>query len=1107
MLAQEESDDEDLTSLKGATAAPYHNKALSINKTSSSCDIQEPDIIAGSTSDHMLKAGKSSSPVKKIPNYSVYDQKSANVDNLTQNYTKHTVIKSMMKSIGVDTMKDADNLETEIGSVGFNIKADGNDDLQSSLPSSCNGKTVYFGDKMRNEKSNQSSKMKMENTATFLGTFELTDGNIDKRYSTTNNLEHDSQTTQEQRPSNKIEIGTDKESIFQKIESYEDVRQESQEWYHVIQKHIILGNIDKVLEVMAQWIHTDRAKLHTHLIRFMAHLVLFFRSTRQGFRDDYVNVILEAYVDDLIQENNKSLVPHYIATLPPQLQILMCARFFEGITELGERQQCMELAREAGLDVQSIIKTVVENIRSHHIIDFSQNLEANIDTNITEDDKKKIESIDWLVFDPNQRSEALKQANAIMRAFVAVKKLTAAKEIFDKLPPDSIDVVFKVQLMQTGATDLSEEDENSIREFICHRAYLDAMDSFNDWFNTYHHTQPTKPTLSHGATFTEKVAHEHRIKQYEAEMERWRHNLISQTKTTKGKMYNVLLFADGGWMVDQKEEEEPDESRQQQMKLLRQLVLPGLCFLLHKTLHTSQQYAECLQLADVIASEQHLLYKVNKTLHTSQQYAECLQLADVIASEQHLLYKVNKTLHTSQQYAECLQLADVIASEQHLLYKLADVIASEQHLLYKVNKTLHTSQQYTECLQLADVIASEQHLLYKVNKTLHTSQQYAECLQLADVIASEQHLLYKVNKTLHTSQQYAECLQLADVIASEQHLLYKVNKTLHTSQQYAECLQLADVIASEQHLLYKVNKTLHTSQQYAECLQLGDVIASEQHLLYKVNKTLHTSQQYAECLQLADVIASEQHLLYKVNKTLHTSQQYAECLQLADVIASEQHLLYKVNKTLHTSQQYAECLQLADVIASEQHLLYKVNKTLHTSQQYAECLQLADVIASEQHLLYKVNKTLHTSQQYAECLQLADVIASEQHLLYKVNKTLHTSQQYAECLQLADVIASEQHLLYKVNKTLHTSQQYAECLQLADVIASEQHLLYKVNKTLHTSQQYAECLQLADVIASEQHLLYKVFRKDELQQLLKMLRDSALAVLDQNRDTLGYELD
>ncbi|XP_063436634.1 tudor domain-containing 6-like [Mytilus trossulus] len=215
MLTQEESDDEDLTSLQGATAAPYHNKALSMNKTSSSCDVQEPDIIAGSTSEHMLKTGKSSSHVNNIPKYSGYDQKSANVDNLTQNYTKHTVIKSMMKSIGVDTIRDADNmLETEIGSVKLNIEADGNDDLQSSLPSSCIGKTVYFGDKMRNEKnlSNQPSKMKMENKATSLETFELTDGNIDKRYFTTNKLEHNSRTTQEQRPPNKPEIGSEPSS-------------------------------------------------------------------------------------------------------------------------------------------------------------------------------------------------------------------------------------------------------------------------------------------------------------------------------------------------------------------------------------------------------------------------------------------------------------------------------------------------------------------------------------------------------------------------------------------------------------------------------------------------------------------------------------------------------------------------------------------------------------------------------------------------------------------------------------------------------------------------------------------------------------------------------
>ena len=35
-----------------------------------------------------------------------------------------------------------------------------------------------------------------------------------------------------------------------------------------------------------------------------------------------------------------------------------------------------------------------------------------------QDDRQKIEAIDWLVFDPSQRAEALKQANAVMRSFI-----------------------------------------------------------------------------------------------------------------------------------------------------------------------------------------------------------------------------------------------------------------------------------------------------------------------------------------------------------------------------------------------------------------------------------------------------------------------------------------------------------------------------------------------------------------------------------------------------------------------------------------------------------------------------------------------------------------
>lgn len=37
-----------------------------------------------------------------------------------------------------------------------------------------------------------------------------------------------------------------------------------------------------------------------------------------------------------------------------------------------------------------------------------------------QEDRRKIEAIDWLVFDVSQRSEALKQANALMRMFVGM---------------------------------------------------------------------------------------------------------------------------------------------------------------------------------------------------------------------------------------------------------------------------------------------------------------------------------------------------------------------------------------------------------------------------------------------------------------------------------------------------------------------------------------------------------------------------------------------------------------------------------------------------------------------------------------------------------------
>ncbi|XP_056006314.1 nuclear pore complex protein Nup107-like isoform X1 [Ostrea edulis] len=225
----------------------------------------------------------------------------------------------------------------------------------------------------------------------------------------------------------------------------------------------------------------------------------------------------------------------------------------EGITNVDEKQMCLQLAEEVNLDIPLITKTVVENIRNKSGGGLPATTDVSLDVTVTEEDKKRITAIDWLVFDSAQRAEAIKQANAVMRAFIAVQKLTAAREVFDKLPMDSIDIIYRNWHVQTGNDDLPVDDENAIREYLCIKSCMDAMDSFNDWFNKFHHTKPAKPTAPHAASFTEKVAFEHRLKQYEQELDRWQRALLAQTESTTKLIYNVLLFANGGWMVDQKE--------------------------------------------------------------------------------------------------------------------------------------------------------------------------------------------------------------------------------------------------------------------------------------------------------------------------------------------------------------------------------------------------------------------------------------------------------------------------------------------------------------------------------------------------------------------------
>lgn len=169
-----------------------------------------------------------------------------------------------------------------------------------------------------------------------------------------------------------------------------------------------------------------------------------------------------------------------------------------------------------------------------------------------------------------------------------------------------------------GKKHLPGKEECSIKEYLCHQTYLAAIEGYNDWIEFYYHQKPKEPHFAQTKNFTERVEVEHQEQIYRSEMDRWKTQLVEQTKVARDLLYNVLLFPERGWMVDPEDDsysipEELAESwtnRHNQMENLRKLHIPEVVLLLYKILTLSGQHKDCLKLCDELASETNKLYQV-----------------------------------------------------------------------------------------------------------------------------------------------------------------------------------------------------------------------------------------------------------------------------------------------------------------------------------------------------------------------------------------------------------------------------------------------------------------------------------------------------------------
>lgn len=212
---------------------------------------------------------------------------------------------------------------------------------------------------------------------------------------------------------------------------------------------------------------------------------------------------------------------------------------------------------------------------------------------MTASDKFKIDVIDWLLFYEAQAVEALYQTNALIFTFLTLGKLDAAQLAFNKIPLNAVEMI-------VSEGEPSAEVGQIIKEHLSYKAYLDAQEAFNIWFEQFN-SKPVPPEdIPENANFTEKVAHQHLVSQYNAETERWKLRTAHHAKNARTVLYNVLLFPDGGWLTGAKDAE-----------FLRSICIPQVVLLLYSVLFESGKYSECVQLADILAAEKYGLYAVS----------------------------------------------------------------------------------------------------------------------------------------------------------------------------------------------------------------------------------------------------------------------------------------------------------------------------------------------------------------------------------------------------------------------------------------------------------------------------------------------------------------
>ncbi|KAG9086114.1 Nucleoporin nup84, partial [Ceratobasidium sp. 392] len=210
---------------------------------------------------------------------------------------------------------------------------------------------------------------------------------------------------------------------------------------HWTQIHCILGDVNDILEIVAERLNAGFHTMRSNWIRFFAHLCLFLTMIKQPIPANASAVILEAYIRVLESENQGDLVALYVSALGDNA-IDRYALYLASLPDDLPREQlshALSLARQHNLLVERVAIATADLIAKNAIKELPPlrgPLPSITDMNepATPTENRLVRSVQWLLFNEETWQTATHQSNAVLRYMLGMGRLQAARSLTNSLP-------------------------------------------------------------------------------------------------------------------------------------------------------------------------------------------------------------------------------------------------------------------------------------------------------------------------------------------------------------------------------------------------------------------------------------------------------------------------------------------------------------------------------------------------------------------------------------------------------------------------------------------------------------------------------------------------